>query len=77
MNPPNPKDPINSEKGWGPHDPITIKFMREEREKEKDYDAWLRKHFVEAEWVRGKKYWQPKKGTGMWVPKTRKKRYKP
>jgi len=36
-------------------------------------EAWLRKHFVEVERV--KRYWQPQKGSGIWVTKKwRKKR---
>ena len=74
INHPNPKDPINSEKGWGPWDPITRQLFKEEREKERDYEAWLKKHFVEVEWVRGKKRWRKKNGTGIWISKKRRKR---
>ena len=71
---PNPKDPVDTEKGWGPWDPVTRKFLKEEGEKEQDYEAWLRKHFVEVERV--KDYWTPREGTCVWVSKTKRRKIK-
>ena len=72
MENPNPKDPLGGPEEQNP-DPVLKQFLREEMEKEQDYETWLEKHFVEVEW--NKTHWVRSGGSGIWITKKKRRQH--